>query len=258
MKMKTNNQFNKSNGFTLVELLVVIAIIAILMAILLPALELAREKARQARCMSNLKQAGIGLQLYFNEWNYYPYWAWLPGGDHENPWQENLLGDKKYGDYKKIGFKRCQVFVDSRDVFMCPSDKPHPDRCNKGRQDRWGHIFEFSYGLSMHVGSSPDAPLTYKPYFAKDASSQVVTSDGSWSWMVNFSGDYLEGATWDTPSWYSNTVAYRHVRYTTGNFLRNDCSVASYKWQRAKLPDTKEIYFVTSGEDHYIPPGWRP
>ncbi|MCE5198956.1 MAG: DUF1559 domain-containing protein [Armatimonadota bacterium] len=56
-------------GFTLIELLVVIAIIAILAAILFPVFVSARKKAQQTSCNSNMRQIGIAITMYTNEWN---------------------------------------------------------------------------------------------------------------------------------------------------------------------------------------------
>src|SRR4051812_6527410 len=57
----------KHHAFTLIELLVVIAIIAILAALLLPALAKAKAKAKATQCMSNFRQWGLGMTLYYDE-----------------------------------------------------------------------------------------------------------------------------------------------------------------------------------------------
>jgi prepilin-type N-terminal cleavage/methylation domain-containing protein/prepilin-type processing-associated H-X9-DG protein len=72
----------RTRAFTLIELLVVIAIIALLMAILMPALNRARNQARRVTCANNLKQIGLSLYMYANEYdgklplNGGGYWLW--------------------------------------------------------------------------------------------------------------------------------------------------------------------------------------
>jgi prepilin-type N-terminal cleavage/methylation domain-containing protein/prepilin-type processing-associated H-X9-DG protein len=80
----------KSRGFTLIELLVVISIIAVLIALLLPAVQSAREAARRAQCINNLKQLGLAMQSYHAGAGAFP-----PGCDSTNaylgqPFPNNL------------------------------------------------------------------------------------------------------------------------------------------------------------------------
>jgi prepilin-type N-terminal cleavage/methylation domain-containing protein/prepilin-type processing-associated H-X9-DG protein len=91
-------------GFTLVELLVVVAIIAILIALLLPAVQAARESARRAQCASRIKQIGVALQSHYSAYGCFPPGVpsctaatWITGGTQagaicQGPnWASNIL-----------------------------------------------------------------------------------------------------------------------------------------------------------------------
>jgi prepilin-type N-terminal cleavage/methylation domain-containing protein/prepilin-type processing-associated H-X9-DG protein len=104
-----------ARAFTLIELLVVIAIIAILAALLLPALAKAKEKAKAIKCLSNLRQMGLGLILYADDCGYYPVGIYSDAVPASDPWFRVWLWPALVRGYMG-GAQNKNV-----EVFKCPS-----------------------------------------------------------------------------------------------------------------------------------------
>jgi prepilin-type N-terminal cleavage/methylation domain-containing protein/prepilin-type processing-associated H-X9-DG protein len=120
---------NSSRGFTLVELLVVISIIGVLMSLTLPAINSAREAARRAVCVNNIRQVGLAMRDYDANKKKFPGYAGNPTRNTSVTtvsWQIALLPNLgATGDYKNWEENNQALSVFGyREIFVCPSDPP--------------------------------------------------------------------------------------------------------------------------------------
>ena len=187
-------------GFTLIELLVVIAIIAILAAILFPVFAKAREKARQASCQSNLKQLGLAVAMYAQDY------------DEKLPWGGEIFWSATAGQSGFIGIA-LEPYIKNWQILICPSMTGY-----SGTWRRVGYK-EASYGFNycLNWGSS-GMKLAMFP----NVSSTLTMVDARNAWLDSTGNIYDrlgDGYYGGKTDWHNDGV---NVQYMDGHV----------KWQK--------------------------
>jgi prepilin-type N-terminal cleavage/methylation domain-containing protein/prepilin-type processing-associated H-X9-DG protein len=187
----------RNHGFTLIELLCVIAILGSLASMLFPVFARAREKARATYCIGNLRQMGIAMQLYVNEWDgRYPF-AFSPR--FKNRVVQGVAEDK-FGVVSShpVYTELLLPYLTSRSALHCPSDS---GTTGEGMDETdpyyttdafatWGTSYDYGADVPEKLsgrppfgGSSPREPII-TPIFNDAAHAwhngycQVIFADG--------------------------------------------------------------------------------
>ncbi|WP_309714255.1 DUF1559 domain-containing protein [Armatimonas sp.] len=161
--MKLFSRLFRRRVFTLIELLVVIAIIAILAAILFPVFAQARDKARQAACLSNLKQIGTATMMYVQDYDeLYPNtraWGRAWDGYPFVPTAAQLAANRAlYDTHVRYMPDLLFPYTKNEGIFFCPSAPPNAGGYNMKRNGTsylWQHQTSDCTGVPSGVINQP-------------------------------------------------------------------------------------------------------
>ncbi|RYX80936.1 DUF1559 domain-containing protein [bacterium] len=231
--MNNSRHHIKNSAFTLIELLVVIAIIAILAAILFPVFARARENARRASCQSNLKQIGLGIMQYTQDYDErYPmrYYGGSGATQEANTWRRVIF-----------------PYVKSTQLFQCPSNTNNTllaDDSTAGNMTSAGlpagsPVFYRSYAINgaNTFGGTPPSEYNRAASLAEIPMTSETILVTEHSQGRGFTGDITD-AQWGDPAY----VFKGHLGQV--NFLFCDGHVKSMKPIATGTP--KNLW---SGED---------
>ncbi len=147
-------------AFTLIELLVVIAIIAVLIALLLPAVQSAREAARRAQCVNNLKQIGLALHNYHAATNSFPLGASkAPLDAAQDTWTWNNWG----ANALMLPYLEQAPLYNAANFNLAPEPAPEPTPQDAGYASLGGYVNATVYGTKLAAFLCPSDPNAGNP-----------------------------------------------------------------------------------------------
>lgn len=197
-------------GFTLIELLVVIAIIAILAAILFPVFANARERARQTRCLANLKQLALAAQQYVDDND----GRFFDVGIHHNSTPRDWVGCDGVGmpmTEQNIARGTLFPYTKSAGLYYCPSDKNKAAVQVSPASAQKNYRLSYSFNDELHLRKFEAAlqpmPAPWKGGRATEVmmiihEGRSTINDGAFVW----NGNPLDQP--DDTHWEGSTIIY--------------------------------------------------
>lgn len=222
----------KTTAFTLIELLVVIAIIAILAAILFPVFGMAKVAAKKTQCMSNMRQIGIGLMMYADDFDeVFPESTHTGGGSPARCWIFQL---KPY-------VRNCD------DIRICPSDPNGHKRLEAQGTSYILSDWIVSGGVDLYGDELPAPPISSFPRPSETISTYIIADPVGSNQNFSHMQDHTHSRNWfrqnDGNSWQrllADIMPDRHGGSSrdrtagTANYLYLDTHVKTISARRIK------------------------